>query len=183
VDERLCVSVECSCAFDNVTYALHNNAAQAVRHEDDWPLARLPRLSFCLVSSLSTLYLRDLPLQAQVRRQCFREQLSTTTGSIMPTPQLSDNSNLDQTDNTEEETEEADDGGEIESGLELGTLDMDLSEADIAIIFSLIPLLLAIQQDVRAIRAWWNRYWQLTRDPLLASLPAVYVFSQCPFKP
>jgi hypothetical protein len=60
----------------------------------------------------------------------------------------------------------AEDGGMIESGLEPGTLDMDLSEADIAIIFSLIPLLLAIQQDVRAIRAWSNRYWQLTRDPL-----------------
>jgi hypothetical protein len=60
------VSVECPCAFDNVTCALHNNAAQAVRHEDDWPLARLPQLSFCLVSSLSTLYIRDLPLQARV---------------------------------------------------------------------------------------------------------------------
>lgn len=48
-----------------------------MRHEDDRPLARLPRLSSCLVSSLSTAHLRDLPLQAQVRHQrlCMVEQV------------------------------------------------------------------------------------------------------------
>ena len=75
--KRLYPLVECQCAFDSVTCALHDDAAQAVRHEDDRPLARLPRLSFCLVSSLSTAYLCDLPLQAQVRdqRSCMVEKI------------------------------------------------------------------------------------------------------------
>ena len=77
VDERLCVLAGCRCAVDNPTHAFDNDAAQAVRHEDDRPLARLPRLSFRLVSSLSTAYLCDLPLQAQVRdqRSCMVEKI------------------------------------------------------------------------------------------------------------